>query len=250
MSRWGDAGSKTHAFLRRYTRDVVVRYRDSLAIWGWEFGNEYNLPADLPNAAEWRPAVVPDLGTPKARSAADELTHAMVRTAIRAWATEVRRHDPRRLLFSGNSLPRPSAWHQQAERSWKADTPEQYARMLLGDNPHPINTLCVHLYPSEEKRWDGRIVTLRELLEKSQQIARQARKPLFVGEFGASEESGPEKARGDFQTMLDAIVQARVPLAALWVYDHAGQDKTWNVTAANKRVYQLKAVSDANRHPG
>jgi endo-1,4-beta-mannosidase len=35
--------------MRAYVRDVVERYKDSPAVWGWEFGNEYNIPTDLPD---------------------------------------------------------------------------------------------------------------------------------------------------------------------------------------------------------
>jgi hypothetical protein len=31
------------------------------------------------------------------------------------------------------------------------------------------------------------------------------------------------------------------------VYDYAGQNGQWNVTASNERSYQLKAVAEANR---
>ena len=51
--QWGNPDSRTHAFMRGYVRDVVRRFADSPAIWGWEFGNEYNLDADLPNASEF-----------------------------------------------------------------------------------------------------------------------------------------------------------------------------------------------------
>ncbi|MGB2819413.1 MAG: hypothetical protein WBF17_00425, partial [Phycisphaerae bacterium] len=78
--QWGNPESKTHAFLRTYTREIVTRYRSSPAIWGWEFGNEYNLSADLPNAAKHRPPTPARLGTPATRTARDELTRDMVRT--------------------------------------------------------------------------------------------------------------------------------------------------------------------------
>lgn len=82
-SRWGDVHSRTYAFMLQYTREVVTRYAGSKAIWGWEFGNEYNLPADLPNAADHRPPVVPTLGTPASRSKEDDLSHAMIRGRLR-----------------------------------------------------------------------------------------------------------------------------------------------------------------------
>ena len=85
----GDTHSRTIRFMRDYTREMVTRYVDSPAIWMWELGNEYNLVADLPNAAEHRPPVVPELGTPRERSAKDEVTHAMVRTALRECAATI-----------------------------------------------------------------------------------------------------------------------------------------------------------------
>ena len=47
-NQWGNPDSKTIAFMRQYTRDVVSRYANSPAIWIWEFGNEYDLAADCP----------------------------------------------------------------------------------------------------------------------------------------------------------------------------------------------------------
>jgi hypothetical protein len=235
VSAWGDPKSRTHAFMRTYTREVVTRYRDSPAVWGWEFGNEYDLPADLPNAADHRPPVVPDLGTPASRSARDEVTHEMVRTAFAEFAKEVRRHDPARIIASGNAFPRATAWHQRAERSWKEDTPEQSAEMLLGDNPDPMNVLSVHWYQEPAAR-----------LEAAQATAARARKPLFVGEVGVPGAPSAE-TRERFAAMIAAIERCGVPLAALWVYDYAGQDSEWNVTATNARAYQLEAVSEANR---
>ena len=36
-SQMGNPQSKTTAFMKTYTREVVSRYKDSPAIWGWEF---------------------------------------------------------------------------------------------------------------------------------------------------------------------------------------------------------------------
>ncbi len=71
--------SKSIAFIKNYTAEIVARYQHSPAIWGWEFGNEWNLGADLPNAAEQRPAVWPQLGTPATRSTRDEMKGAWLR---------------------------------------------------------------------------------------------------------------------------------------------------------------------------
>lgn len=231
--QWGNARSKTHEFMRRYTREVVTRYRNSPAIWGWEFGNEYNLAADLPNAAEHRPPVVPDKGTPPARTARDEVSHDMIRVAFAEFAREVRRHDASRIIATGNSMPRPSAWHQRREKSWTKDTAEQFAQMLRDDNPAPANVFSVHCYGEDAAR-----------LPAAVEAAQRAKKPLFVGEFGVQGAPSPERDK-EFAALLEVIERRRVPLAALWVFDF-GHQTEWSVTADNARSPQLRAVARAN----
>ncbi len=235
-NRWGDPNSRTIAFMREYTRELVTRYLHSPAIWGWEFGNEYNLAADLPNAAENRPPVVPALGTPTHRTAEDDLTHAAIRVALREFALEVRKHDPQRIIISGNAFPRVSAWHQAHTKNWQHDTREQFAEMLAADNPSPINTLCVRGYD---------LTTDIGRLDQAMRVAQATRKPLFVGEFGVSgHDTGELKVK--FAMILSAIETNRVPLSALWVFDFDGQTKDWNVNETNDRSWQLDAIQQAN----
>jgi len=229
---WADPASRTRAYMRDYVRDVVRRYRNSPAIWGWEFGNEFNLSADLPNAAEHRPQVVPALGTPASRSAKDEVTYADIRAAFAAFAREVRRYDPDRLLSTGDGFPRESAWHNWKEKTWAQDTPTQAAEMLLADNPAPINVISVHAYGD-----------CTATLRADAALARRWGRPLFVGEFGSP--GPPDKSEKEFRAILAAIEQARVPLAALWVYDRDG-DADWDVTATDARAYQLRAIAEAD----
>jgi hypothetical protein len=234
--QWGNPDSKTHEFMRTYTREVVTRYRDSPAIWGWEFGNEFNLLADLPNAKEHLPGIMVKLGTPSTRSDRDILTHEMIRTAFREFAKEVRQHDRTRMICTGNSIPRPSAWHQMHEGTWTKDSPEQLAQMLAGDNPDLTDTISVHVYDPTADR-----------LAQAVRAAGKTNKPLFVGEFGVQGDS-PE-ARRQFQTLLGLIEQMDVPLAALWVFDYR-QQTDWNVTADNGRRDQIKAIAETNKRMG
>jgi hypothetical protein len=236
VKHWGDTNSRTHAFMRDYAREVVMRYVSSPAIWGWEFGNEFNLPADLPNAAQHRPPTVPSLGTPAGRTVDDDLSHAAIRTAFRAFADEVRRHDARRIIISGNAFPRVSAWHQAQEKSWRRDTPEQFAEVLGADNPSPMNTLSVRGYD---------LVNDLGRLPQAMQVSRALKKPLFVGEFGVPGQT-TDTTKEQFAAILRAIETNRVPLAALWVYDFGSQAKDWNVSATNGRSWQLEAITQAN----
>jgi hypothetical protein len=235
-NRWGDPGSRTIAFMGQYTREVVTRYARSPAIWGWEFGNEYNLVADLPNASEHRPPVQPGLGTPAQRSSEDDLTHAALRVALREFALEVRKHDPERIIVSGNAFPRISAWHQAQEKSWTRDSREQFAEVLGADNPSPLNTLCVRGYD---------LTTDIERLAQAMRVAQVVKKPLFVGEFGVPGAATAE-SKQKFAAILAAIETNRVPLSALWVFDFDDQAGDWNVTATNGRSWQLDAIQQAN----
>lgn len=234
--QWGNPASRTQAFMRDYVREVVLRYRKSPAIWAWEFGNEYNLIADLPNAAEHRPSVMPELGTPAVRTARDELTHDQLRLAFVEFAKEIRRLDPHRLIITGNAFPRVSAWHQRAEKSWSKDTPEQFSEMLAADNPNPVNSLSVRAYEGSDT---NRIAA-------AMRVALDLKKPLFVGEFGVPGAPTVER-RQRFKNVLALLERERVPLAALWVFDFDAQSTDWNVTATNARAFQLEAIAAVNR---
>ena len=235
-NRWGDPHSRTIAFMRQYTRELVTRYARSAAIWGWEFGNEYNLAVDLPNASECRPPVVPGLGTPARRTTEDDLQSAALGVALQEFALALRQHDPQRIIISGNAFPRLSAWHQREEKSWHADSRDQFASVLAAENPWPVNTLSVHAYD---------LTNDFNRLEQAMSVARAASKALFVGEFGVP---GPNtrESKANFAAMLSAIESNHVPLSALWVFDFDGQAKDWNVNSTNDRSWQLDAIQQAN----
>ena len=232
MDQWGNPRSKTQAWMRAYVREVVTRYRDSPAIWAWEFGNEYSLQAGLPNAADHRPKVHSSLGTPASRSERDDLTFAMVRAAFSAFGKAVREHDPKRLILTGDSFPRFSAWHQEHGKTWTQDTPEQMAEVLTLANPDPVNTISLHAYEEDDQR-----------LAAVMNVSRKLNKPVFIGEFGAQGET-PEQA-AQFRRLLAAMEEQHIPLAAVWVFDLQSQ-KDFSVTADNSRAWQLQAIAEAN----
>ncbi len=234
MDQWGNPASRTHAFMREYVREVVGRYKESPAIWAWEFGNEFNLACNLPNAAEHRPAVVPTLGTATDRTERDEPTYAMLNTALREFARAVRQIDPDRLITDGNSILRPHAWHNLHERNWKADSEAQFQEMLALVSPDPVNLVSIHCYEEALNR-----------LEISARAAARLKKPLFVGEFQVERPDSPE-APAALKRFLEQLRQHRVPLAALWVFDYPPQEKDFNVSLANSRAWQLGVLRDGN----
>ena len=233
MDQWANPQSKTHAWMREYVREVVTRYRDNPTIWAWEFGNEYSLQANLPNAKEHRPKVHASLGTPDTRSERDDITFAMLRVAFAEFGKAVRVHDPKRLILTGDSFLRPSAWHQEYENKWTHDTPEQFAKMLTLANPDPISAISLHVYKDDDQ----------QRFAAAMEVSLTLNKPIFVGEFGAPGETPEDAAK--CRRLLKAIVDHEIPLAALWVFDLKTQ-KEWNVTAENARAWQLDLISEAN----
>jgi len=243
MDQLGNEKSKTIAFIERYTTEVVLRYRNSPAIWGWEFGNEYNLHVDLPNASSHRPKIVPHLKTGLERTSRDELSSDAMLTAFGHFARTVRKHDAHRILITGNSIPRPSAFHNSKEKSWKPDNKTQFESVLRRDNPSPYDVTCVHIYGNNGQ---GSTKSISELVETLQEISGRTKQPLFIGEFGAPKTLGSEKEKALFAEMLGAIEANNVPLSAFWVFDHPGQNMDWNVTFENERSDMLKLVAEVN----
>lgn len=246
INQWANPDSKTTAFMRTFVKEMITRYGKSKATWGWEFGNEMNLGADLPNASEHRPQIATEMGTPTSRSAEDEITHETMRSAFKLFGTEVRKYDKTRPIFTGNGFPRQSAFHQKTEKSWRSDTPHQYAIMFVDDNPDPINTLSGHFYsPCLDKY--GRKMTVEEFMTESMAVSRKAGKPFVVGEFGTADQGTPELEKVFFQEIISAIEKTGVPLSMMWVYDFPWQDADCNVTATNSRSYRLDIISEANK---
>lgn len=252
VGKWGDPASKTRAFMVTYVRQVVTRYVDSPALWAWEFGNEYSLAADLPNAADVRPPALPSLGGPAARSAADDLTAEIIRAATVAFAQEIRRIDPHRLITTGHSLPRPTAHHQYTELSWGQDSVLEFQQNLIFMTPDPIDLVSIHVYPDPTGKRFGEVgVSYDRILDAAYQASRNAGKGLFVGEFGAPPDNEapwtPETAMAEGLKLFEAIEASPVQLAAYWVFDFSWQESSMNVTATNARSGYLKVLQEANK---
>lgn len=256
MRAWGSPVSKTQAFLREFTRTIVTRYKDSPAIWMWEFGNEFNLAADLPEVAEVLPPLAPGEGTPETREISrDLLTTEDVLSALKAFADTVRSIDPERPITSGHAIPRPRAESLRATRGWATlDSREISLEGLKLQHPPGIDVVSVHVYPeaiNEVRFADGHLSSYAELFALYQGTG----KPLFVGEFGAFTGQVPaldteEKTLAEFRALLDAIVKSDVPLAAAWNFGGAEstgiKQQPWHFDGTLRKEY-LDAVSETNR---
>jgi autotransporter-associated beta strand protein len=230
LNQWGVPNSATRGFMRQWVGAVVSRYRSSPAILAWEFGNEWNLAVDLPNAAEHRPPTWVDLGNPATRSSADDLTTPIVRDAWIEFAQLVRSLDPDRPLSTGHAEMRASQWHQYrwinghipVSQAWTTDSPAETREIALFLNPAPFDLFSIHSYAPTPALYH--------------ELAADAGQPLFIGEFGVPD-SHPDPAAA-FADLLASVKPA--PISAMWVYDR-GVDP-FNVTTFNSRAWMLGSI--------
>ncbi len=252
LDQLGNPESKTHAFIRQYTTEVVSRYKDSPAIWGWEFGNEYLHEADLPQPEMGRGWTNPEFGTPAVRTAHDKMYRKNVWVAYQTFADTIRAIDPSRPIFSGDVMPRPASFHNWTEATWDIDSPDEWRLIFLKDN-EAMSGLSTHLYyySKQEESQDSGLMGFgpEEQVPFMMEISRESGKPLFVGEFGpAPKDKTLEEERRQFELLLDLMVKNEVPLSALWNFDFEHVDqKHFNITENNHRAYMLGALQEANR---
>ncbi len=229
--------SLTRQKMREFVTAIVQRYRTSRAIWAWEFGNEWNLMVDLPNATQFLPPTWTNLGNPATRDPVrDLLTTDIILPALREFATLVRDLDPGRPISSGHAIPRNAAWHMDQwqrgllpiDQAWTADTYEQAKEIALRQCPAPFDLFSIHVYGADAAR-----------VPAYARIAAEAGRALFVGEFGAETEA-------EFRSLLAACRAA--PLAAVWAYDRVGEaaNDPMNTTTTNSRSWMLRALLPNN----
>ena len=227
------SNSVTREKMREFTTEIVNRYKNSRAIWAWEFGNEWNLMVDLPNATQFLPPTWTDLGNPATRDPVrDILTTGIILPAMQEFANTVNQIDPGRPISSGHAIPRTAAWHMdQWQRGllpisqvWTTDSYAQAKEIAIRQCPAPFDLLSIHPYHISED--------VPRVADYAQ-IAAEAGKALFVGEFGAFTES-------DYKQLLAACRVA--PLLAMWAYDRLGEaaNDGMNATTKNSRNWMLR----------
>lgn len=112
--------------------------------------------------------------------------------------------------------------------------------------------VSVHIYPGELKDRFAKdtSTTYPELLKTCLEGARESHKPLFVGEFGPPPDNKEpwdrETAKAEGLSLLKAVEESGVPLAAIWVFDLSNQEKEISIRIGNHRAHYLEALRDAN----
>lgn len=231
--------------MRQFVRTLVERYSGNPTILGWEFSNEANSFADLPDSYKYY-KVDPKRSTPNVRKEDNNVTSRDLLAAVAEFARLVEGADKRVMISSGFDVPRINATRLR-RRSGGLDTDVEFTQALTQQSAAPLNSVSVHIYPDTVTRYRYRAVNVNTLLDATYAVARDGLKIPFVGEFGVQMGEGGEERR-QFGELLKAIGGRNGGLAALWVYDFSHQEGVWNVTANGPRAFQLEAIALSNRN--
>lgn len=250
----GNQTSLSRQMMREILNEIVPKYKNHSALWAWEFANEATKAMDIPPSVgnNIYQAKSPANGSPD-RTPADNVKPSDIISALQEFATIVRDLDPATPIFSGNDVPYYCAFNMQQNGSWQSDSYVEFAQILERDNPAPIDTLSMHLYSKAEgakgkyfaKPGQESTATYTEFLSLVMAQSHVSRRPFFLGEFGVSDEEYSDAAYR-FEEITKAIMDNRVSMSALWVYDYKVQNGAFNVTSTNARKYQLEKVRDMN----
>jgi hypothetical protein len=246
VSAWGRNGSATRDFMSRYTEDIISRYKNNPSVFIWEFGNEFNSYADLPNALNWWPKVDIANGTPSSRSKFDLITASECASAFSHFARIAKQIDPQRWVSAGSDIPRANAFNLSRGK-FNIDNEVEFGTAVTVLAPDPVDVISIHLYLQREgKYFESRPSRFENILNEVTKAAHQAKKHVYVGEFGVARMNDPEIERQIFTRLLNSIINSEVDWATLWVYDLWNQEKDWSIRFDNDRAWQLELIAMAN----
>lgn len=283
LDQWGVQASNTRAFMREYTTKFVNRFKDYGSLWAWEFGNEYFTYAErfdrrvtpTNEGATGGPTeylAVVDPAT--ANGASDIITSAAIKAAMSEWAQLVQSLDPSsgRMISTGNSIPGTNVANNYYQTDpgpggnegnpddtaqWMTSSPTGQPWPLF-QTPTEFNSVSAHIYQDARTPFwyfdDGTAEGLGVpgLIGLVQDISESAGKAFFLGEFGSAPGgtavTTAEQAETYFYETLDGIVNAGVPMSAVWLYGAAASTglSHYNINPGSGREYQLTAIQAAN----
>jgi len=241
---WGDPASQVRQFMAHYVQEMVERYKDSPAIWGWEFGNELNLACDLPNYEQFLGTNVLGYGGPfgvegpsSEVDIRNKMTYEIAESAFNAFVQEVRKYDAHRFITTGNSNARVYAWHNRMENGWTTDTYAQAKEAFGWMQPTPaIDVASIHIYPGTAGLPDyaGASGT-SNILAVYRQFCDDQNQAMFVGEYSSfySHSGDLDVQRASEEALLADIVGSGADLAANWVFDYTYDRTTPGIVRTN-----------------
>ena len=238
---WGRE-SETVAFMREYVQAIVSALKDYKAVFAWEFGNEFNLSCDLPNAFEHMPTLPSGSARP-ARTSDDVLSAEDFNFAVKEFSKAIKQiDDTGRMITTGNATLRPSQYNQYNNGTWAQDTVLEFKKITGIFTPDGVDTVSEHVYFTEQTTF-GKNLTLAEYLTYALQNAASLNKAYFVGEWGG----GSDNDRNYYSSIGNAFVDAGVQLCLLWNFNLVEGSVEYSFSAESERgMMLLDVVSEMN----
>ena len=253
----GDVNSKSMAFMRNWTRDMVTRFKNHPAVWGWEIGNEMNLEQDLVRNEAYEYIFGPQVGEP---DAFDNVSAAEYQVCKREIAKVIREVDPYRIISSGDAMQREAAnsLRQASEKmnekhewkvDWSRDTLKDWLNMSLYCTPDPVDTISTHYgmtYDDYSFMLRDATLTNEQLLSYYVRLAKENKKGFYFGEFGNMGVYGmtldPALVEDAFPKCLATLQKTGVQLATLWQRNGAN----YTVTDEGPLAYMIAEIGKVN----
>ncbi|MCP4313391.1 MAG: cellulase family glycosylhydrolase [Bacteroidetes bacterium] len=214
----GDPNSQSYLFYTQFISDFVSRYKDQEVVLFYELGNEYNLHADLsPNHSFNNEPYTGKYSTV-------QLSDFQKRTA-----NFIRSMDPAGMVTSGNSTPRPSAYHLMLQPAYSAEGPDwthdsfdefkEYVKIL----EEGVDIVSMHMYngaPGNIYRFGITEENSAEIAGYMKEAVDEAGKLLFLGEFGDRDPHVSVDTNAVFtRNMFDRINELDIPFSAPWIWE-------------------------------
>ena len=243
INRWGTSGSQTRNYMVFYTTAIVNALKGYQSIFGWEFGNEFNLSCDLGKyASENRPAL-PAGSSRASRTSEDDLSLSHLNSAIAEFTTTINNIDvSQRLIGSGNAAPRAEQHSLYQSGTWNSwDTDAEYKEIT--NVMTPCNSISEHVYFTTRK-YSGGTYSLTQYLQRALRVSKELGKAFYVGEWGW----GSDSAQSDYESesyytsMANNIVDNGVQLAILWNFNMVEGEVEYSFSADTTRGQMLLSI--------
>lgn len=272
-SKFATKTSNAWLLFASFVTDIVNRYKNSPAIWGWCISNETQSSTGPEYFSTW---------------ALDGTTHAFLNWGTKSeggnyavadkmsrihW-TEFTRNaielirsldNTGRAIFPGAGLGTSFAVNTQTTNTLTADTLAQWNSAAFGMpwialRDQSFDVIESHIYPQtlgNSQFYNGGEKTAAELIALHKGWADQVKKPFYLAEFGATywgdsvDQTSVDLASetSNFNAALAAVLENDVQLSSVWNYDGAlagaSAWQRWKLNDTSRR-YQLDAIAAAN----